>query len=192
MNTASHSATEPQIAFILSLTDEVGEADAASMLWSNFEATDASELSTKDASAYITLLKKAQDELRKQERKAAAERRNRQRKAAAERRVLQEAKAAVEGLDEGVYAYEGDVFRVYPARQGGHLLAKRFNPETREWDYLGAASRFVSADMKMPLEDAMRFGLDFGICVCCARALTDPDSINAGIGPVCKKRHYSN
>ena len=47
------------------------------------------------------------------------------------------------------------------------------------------AMRLIVAD---PLAAAKRYGHALGVCAVCGRALTDPDSIAAGIGPVCAKR----
>lgn len=64
---------------------------------------------------------------------------------------------------------------------GGELLPVReCGPETR--DQIVA----VCAD---PLTAAIAYGKKYGICSCCNRELTDPDSIALGIGPVCKKKY---
>lgn len=39
-----------------------------------------------------------------------------------------------------------------------------------------------------PRAAAIRYGKELGRCSICHRTLTDPDSINAGIGPVCARR----
>lgn len=38
---------------------------------------------------------------------------------------------------------------------------------------------------KDPLEAAIRYGRETGNCACCGRELTDPKSIELGIGPIC-------
>jgi len=40
----------------------------------------------------------------------------------------------------------------------------------------------IAAD---PLKAAVEFGRKTGICCCCGRELTDPSSVEAGIGPIC-------
>jgi len=40
----------------------------------------------------------------------------------------------------------------------------------------------IAAD---PLESAVKYGRATGVCGCCGRALSDPASVAAGIGPVC-------
>ena len=40
-----------------------------------------------------------------------------------------------------------------------------------------------------PLTAAVRYGRETGSCSCCGRDLTNPDSIAAGIGPVCREKY---
>lgn len=40
-----------------------------------------------------------------------------------------------------------------------------------------------------PREAAIAYGKRFGVCSVCGRTLTDPVSVEAGIGPVCKDRY---
>lgn len=94
-------------------------------------------------------------------------------------------------VEMGMYRKaDGTMYRVYPARAGGHLLAKKLTttPDGFEFQYAGAAQRFVSADERMTLEEAKAFGHQFGICCVCAALLTDPVSVEAGIGPICGGR----
>lgn len=39
-----------------------------------------------------------------------------------------------------------------------------------------------------PLNAAIAYGKRYGKCSVCARTLTDPESIDRGIGPVCAER----
>lgn len=39
-----------------------------------------------------------------------------------------------------------------------------------------------------PVESAIAYGKQTGICACCGRELTDPASIQRGIGPICAER----
>lgn len=48
----------------------------------------------------------------------------------------------------------------------------------------GAINR-LSAEDKMTLEEAKKFGALYGTCCRCGRTLTDEESIAAGIGPIC-------
>jgi hypothetical protein len=54
------------------------------------------------------------------------------------------------------------------------------------WDYLGLARNYLPADAKlMTLEEAEAFGKLYGVCCDCGTVLTNPESIERGIGPVC-------
>lgn len=39
-----------------------------------------------------------------------------------------------------------------------------------------------------PLESAVAYGQQTGMCACCGRELTDPESIERGIGPICAEK----
>jgi Family of unknown function (DUF6011) len=41
-----------------------------------------------------------------------------------------------------------------------------------------------------PLEAAVAYGQKFGICSCCGRTLSNQESIDLGIGPVCRERFF--
>lgn len=115
-----------------------------------------------------------------------------------EEKLLRDPFAEPKKLEPGMYRTKrttsglaaGSIVRVYQAAAGTHLLAKGLIEGTHGWrfDYLGAASRFVQPDERMTLEEAKAFGADYGTCCVCARLLTDPESVAAGIGPVCAGR----
>lgn len=86
---------------------------------------------------------------------------------------------------------EGDIIRVYFGQQSGRMLAKRLvsHGDHHEYEYMGAASRFVGPNTtRLSLEEAKEFGRMTGHCCVCARRLDDPESVEAGIGPVCARR----
>ena len=97
---------------------------------------------------------------------------------------------------EGIHYFDGAVFKVQVARQGsGRLYAKRLrepdaNGGRGEWEYLGRGEPFhrLTANTLMTREQAEEFGHRLGICCVCGRLLTDPTSVEAGIGPVCSGR----
>ncbi len=97
-------------------------------------------------------------------------------------------------LDLGMYRKDGKIFRVYPARNGGHLLCKELvgdydEPNDFHFVYRGGPSRNgLRPEHKMTLEQAREFGAQFGVCCVCGALLTDPTSVAAGIGPVCGAR----
>lgn len=106
-------------------------------------------------------------------------------------------KAASSGLKKPVYRAEGLVLSLAKAHSvnAGAIYVKRVSGE-----YLGKvvgtdfrATNDAKADDKEtlnliasnPSKVARDYGKRVGVCSCCGRELTDPDSIEAGIGPVC-------
>ncbi len=97
---------------------------------------------------------------------------------------------SVERVTEvGVYRNaEGDIFRVQKSRQSGNLYAKKLDIFDGGFLYVQGAMRFIKPSDKMTLDEAKAFGVQFGICCWCGATLTDPVSVEQGIGPVCVKR----
>ncbi len=85
--------------------------------------------------------------------------------------------------EPGVYRKGETLFRVYPARAGSHLLAKRLL-DGGGFEYVGGVSKIAGAK-RLTLDEAKAYGHQFGVCCCCGAVLTDPDSVAAGIGPIC-------
>lgn len=100
--------------------------------------------------------------------------------------------APVAQLESGIYTANGQVYKVYWNQEKTRMLAKLLvlgaDGEKASWDYQGMASRFVTADQRMTLEQAKQFGAIYGVCCNCGATLTDEVSIEQGIGPVCAKR----
>lgn len=90
-------------------------------------------------------------------------------------------------LPHGVYVADGKLFRVYPGRGSGRMLAKQI--VGTNFIYVGLASRFVTLADRLSVEDAAKFGSQFGVCCVCEALLTDPESIALGIGPVCRAKY---
>jgi len=44
----------------------------------------------------------------------------------------------------------------------------------------------LTAAIQNPKEEAIKYGRSTGMCSCCGRELTNQESINAGIGPICQ------
>lgn len=61
---------------------------------------------------------------------------------------------------------------------------------TAEWAYeAGLISEIAKGGWDtMTLEEAKQFGALYGVCMVCGRTLTDPKSVEAGIGPICAGR----
>ena len=122
---------------------------------------DANEVTTKsEASVEIDRLKKAGGDTRRQG-------------------------PAVE-LEEGMYIAAGRVFRVIRGKTGGNLYAKELLDGA--FVYAPGVIRDLTPDHRMTLEQAASIGHLTGQCCVCARTLTKPESVTAGIGPVCSGR----
>lgn len=96
-------------------------------------------------------------------------------------------------LSEGMYRMDGDIYRVQRSRESGNLYAKvmilpDFPGDKPGFEYAPGAIRRLTAEHRMSLEDAKAWGVETGICCVCGAFLTDPESVEAGIGPVCGKR----
>lgn len=92
-------------------------------------------------------------------------------------------------LKLGVYCNpKGVIYRIHKSRETGALYAKMFDIEEMAFVYAPGAVRTLTAEMKMTLEEAKRFGVETGICCLCGAYLTDAKSVAEGIGPVCAKR----
>lgn len=179
--TTPGSATERQAEYIAALLDE-RDLFKSSRFFDTVNAMDANEyaahlerlkyqarveLSMATASAWIDALKYLP------------------KKARTQRQSGPEPKA-------GMYRTPGgEILRVYLGQQSGKMLVKMLVPEGDGWtyDYVGAAngkaSRYMRDAEPLPLEEAKKFGRMTGTCCVCARRLDVPESVEAGIGPVC-------
>ena len=90
--------------------------------------------------------------------------------------------------DAGVYKNaDGKVYRVYFGQQSGQMLCKEVVGTTKEsadFIYRGLAERYVTGE-KLPLDEAKAWGKATETCIACGRRLDVPESVDAGIGPVC-------
>lgn len=89
---------------------------------------------------------------------------------------------------EGMHRLGHVIYKVQRAIHGsGNLYAKRLTKYGDKWkfEYAPGGIHKLSADTKMTLEQAKKFGMLYGTCCVCGRTLTDENSIKAGIGPVC-------
>jgi hypothetical protein len=82
----------------------------------------------------------------------------------------------------------GDVPMQTVLGRNGHLYARRRSPSGR-WEYVkGAIYAIRERGRVASVADIAAYGLASGVCFVCGRRLSDPDSVKAGIGPVCAKR----
>lgn len=95
----------------------------------------------------------------------------------------------VVGPVEGVHLVNGHVARVVQAVNGsGHLYAQVLDPETGRFEYAPGLVVSASKDTLMSAAEAAHYGRLYGRCMVCAATLTNPESIAAGIGPVCVQK----
>ena len=91
--------------------------------------------------------------------------------------------------EEGMYRNaEGDIYRVQTSRESGNLYAKRLDVFEGGFVYEPGAIRKVKPSDRLSVAEAKALGVQYGFCIVCGILLTDPKSVEQGIGPVCIKR----
>lgn len=90
-----------------------------------------------------------------------------------------------ETLGEGYYWQEGLIYKVQTSG-AGRLYAKVFSEHG--YEYAPGAMRHLTTATRLTLGQAAEAGVKTGRCVICAKELTDPESVERGIGPVCMAR----
>lgn len=80
------------------------------------------------------------------------------------------------------YMVDGVVYRVKLSSKD-RLYAEAL--EGTSFNYAPGAIRKIRAHHKLTLEQAKAYGAENGVCCRCGATLTNPDSIKAGIGPIC-------
>lgn len=86
-------------------------------------------------------------------------------------------------LDEGMYKLGEEIFKVYRT-QAGHLATKQLTEDG--FEYTGRKPlHTLTAEHRMTLDEAKAYGKVTGTCCNCGRLLTNEESIDAGIGPIC-------
>ena len=97
--------------------------------------------------------------------------------------------ASANDVPEGFHIAGGEVYKVQVAVHGsGRKYAKVLDRETQTFVVASGAIQLLSADTAMTLEDAAKYGRTYNICARCGRTLTDEDSIERGVGPVCASK----
>ena len=90
----------------------------------------------------------------------------------------------------GLHVLDGEVYRVVVSRGSGRPYALLLVEAPGAFEYAPGAVRHLSEDTMMTLEEARDYGVRYGVCVACGRTLTNPESIEYGIGPVCRTRYW--
>jgi hypothetical protein len=86
----------------------------------------------------------------------------------------------------GAFLTNGTYYRVQLNRTTGRPYAKVLT--NGSWEYVMGAIYKVREIDRLSLEQAKVISAQIGECVICGRTLTDGKSVDAGIGPVCRKR----
>jgi hypothetical protein len=166
MTTTTETITEPQLNLIGTLLDERIIDTDTQMILDLFEERDWS-MSKKAASSVITML----FQLDRKDGQATTSKRYEP--------------------PEGCYRVGDDVYRVKISKSTGAWYAEVANVPIEgsgrvklDWKYVGKRVR-LSDEARMSDADAGRF---LAHCVRCGAPLSDPDSIERGMGPVCAEK----
>lgn len=96
-------------------------------------------------------------------------------------------KAAV--VEPGYYVKGEDTYFVTTAKSTGNTYAKKwavkYGNKKASWVYAPGVMATLAGQTPMTLEQAKAFGHSHGYCIRCGAQLTDPKSVEAGIGPIC-------
>lgn len=87
----------------------------------------------------------------------------------------------------GVYKKDNDYYRVANMRNSDRRVAYRWNG--RKWDYARGYVFQLTANELLSVDEVRAFGLRTGMCAICGRTLTDPESVQKGIGPICEGKY---
>jgi hypothetical protein len=94
--------------------------------------------------------------------------------------------------EEGYYVLDNKVYRVRTSKAGRrYALVLTATPASNgsrrySWEYTkGVVYRLTE---RLTVEEAAKRGHLDGVCIICCKALTDPESVERGIGPVCVSR----
>lgn len=92
-------------------------------------------------------------------------------------------------LEDGFYGLNGLIVKVQHGKESGRQYALVMEPgeqgERGSWVYGPGVVRDLTPAHRLTTEEAAAFGHVYGICGICGATLTDPESIERGIGPVC-------
>jgi hypothetical protein len=91
---------------------------------------------------------------------------------------------AGQDVEDGYYADGEEIAVVKMNRDGTRKYAMRFVEGS--WAYEpGLISKVAKGWGRLTVEQAAEYGKLYGRCMICGRTLTDPESIERGIGPIC-------
>lgn len=158
--------TAKQLEFATKLLTELVELDGSKTDKAEALRLSLAEMSPKQASAMIDYLLGCVKSARSTARKS-------------------EAIERTSGIVPGIYRAQGRIVKVQAAKSTGNLYGSLLDESTGKYEYTVGALRYVSAADRISLEEAAEVTRRIGRCCVCCRTLSNPDSIDAGIGPVC-------
>jgi hypothetical protein len=106
-------------------------------------------------------------------------------------------------ITEGYYLMDGEIYKVQPSKTTKGRIYASVLTETldtdkngvRKWKFqysTGAIYKLAASGDRLTLDAAKNFSALTGTCAICGRHLTDKDSVERGIGPVCIKKVQAN
>lgn len=84
---------------------------------------------------------------------------------------------------------DGDTLSIPSDRANNDYLGKIVGGKFHGHYISNEMTAAVAAACANPVEQAIEYGRMTGACSCCNRELTNPESIERGIGPVCAKKY---
>lgn len=96
-------------------------------------------------------------------------------------------------LEDGFYELnEGVIIKIQHAVHGsGRQYGKQLDTETGGFEKITGAVNLVRArGTRLTVERARELGQLYGMCIRCGATLTDEDSIERGMGPVCAAKGF--
>lgn len=95
----------------------------------------------------------------------------------------------------GYYSHGDDLYEVCVSKQK-RKYAKKLIVRTdfegkitrASWEFIAGALATFQEWESVDLDYAKNFGKAWGVCMCCGRLLTNPTSVEAGIGPICSSK----
>lgn len=90
----------------------------------------------------------------------------------------------------GMYRREGVVYRVNENANTGRLNVWQLNPKTGSFSYAKGVIYKLREEDRLTVEEAAEFGHTNGFCMCCGRELSNAESMELGIGPICMRKYF--
>lgn len=93
-------------------------------------------------------------------------------------------------MEPGFYIHKGEVYKVVWNQAGTRMYARQLDKKTWRFEYRHGAINLLNPDERLTVEEASAYGHLTGRCGCCGRLLTNEESIERGIGPICFEKYF--